>query len=58
MEFIGTTYNLKGPNPLATYKGHVVVEYFITEFRFKTVNGAIFASAAEKEAKVAELFEK
>ena len=58
MEFIGTSYNLKGPNPLATYKGHVVVEYFITEFRFKIVNGAIYAPAGEKEVKVAELFEK
>ena len=53
MEFIGGTYNLKGPNPLATYKGLVVVEYFITEFRFKIVNGAIYAPEGEKEAKIA-----
>ena len=33
-------------------------EPLITEFRFKIVNGAIYAPAGEKEVKVAELFEK
>ena len=43
LEYIGSTYNLKGDSPLAAYKGHSVSEYLNGDFVFKVLVPAMFA---------------
>ena len=44
MEYIGSTYNLKGSSPIETYRGQSVYEYFWSDFFSKSVAPTWFAS--------------
>ena len=32
LEYIGATYNMKGPTPRAVYRGHSIEEYVVADF--------------------------
>ena len=32
LEYIGATYNMKGPTPRAIYRGHSIEEYLVSDF--------------------------
>ena len=49
LEYLGSTYNLKGSSPLATYKGHNVAEYWIGDVFNKSVVPGVFAQGEKKE---------
>ena len=58
LEYVGATYNMKGPNPRAVHRGHSIDEFVVSDFQFKIYLKAFYAPQNQVQALLAEAFAK